>query len=198
MFFEAVAIGLLIGYIRGGRMLNIGNMHIRGWILIIVSFVLQTLPIFLSAIPVVDTYGHVISFTAMILMFVVVIINIDKKGFWLVALGALMNLLAMGFNGLLMPVNLEGFSYIGLADIVEGVKSGEVINYISLEYVSDWTQNLGKMITLPKYYPLAKVISIGDLVMSLGVFWFTQSEMLEAYHFKSRSKMVHYSINSKW
>ncbi len=43
------------------------------------SFVLQTLPIFLSAIPVVDTYGHVISFTAMILMFVVVIINIDKK-----------------------------------------------------------------------------------------------------------------------
>jgi len=198
MFFEAVVIGLLIGYIRGGRMLNIGNMHIRGWILIIASFILQTVPIFLSNISFIDTYGYVISFSAMIFMLFVVIINLDKKGFWLIALGAIMNILAMGFNGLLMPVNLEGFTYIGLADIVEGVKSGAVINYLSMESVSDWTQYLGKIISLPKYYPLAKVISLGDFLMSIGVFWFTQSEMLEAYHFKSRSKMVHYSINSKW
>lgn len=198
MFFEAVILGLLIGYVRGGRMLNIGNMHIRGWLLVIIAFVLQIVPIFLGVVPIIGNYGHVISFSAMILMLLVVCINLDKKGFWLIALGAVMNILAMSFNGLLMPVSLESMNYIGLTDVVEAVKTGQVVNYMSIQEVAHWSQYLGKTLSLPKMYPLAKVISIGDLIMSLGVFWFTQTEMLQAYHFKSRSKMVHYSANTRW
>ena len=86
MFFEAVILGLLIGYFRGGRMLNIGNMHIKGWSLIVFAFVLQILPIFFSVIPVVNESGNVISFIAMLLMVFVVMINIREKDFWIILL----------------------------------------------------------------------------------------------------------------
>lgn len=198
MFIEAIIIGLLIGFIRGGRVLNIGNMDIRGWLLVVIAFVLQMIPIFFGFISVVSSVGHYISFFAMLLMLVAVLVNVEKKGFWIIALGAIMNLAAMGFNGLLMPVSLDGLAYIGFADIVEAVKLGDVVNYISIENTSHWSLYLGKILTLPRLYPFAKIISFGDIIMSIGLFWFTQSEMIHQHHFKSRGKMVHYSINSKW
>ena len=198
MFFEAIGLGLLIGYIRGGRMLNIGNIHIRGWLMIIIAFLLQTLPIILGVIPWMSKKGPVFSFTAMVIMLMVVVLNLDKKGFWVIGFGALLNMIAMAYNGLLMPIDLNGLFAVGFQDIVESVGNGTVVNYISLDNVSHWSKFLGKTIVLPPIYPLAKVISFGDIAISIGVFWFVQSEMIQPYHFKSKSKMVHYSVNSKW
>lgn len=198
MFIEALIIAIVIGFVRGGRIVNIGNMNIRGWLLVVIAFVLQMIPIFFSTLPAVSEYGYYISFAAMVLMLLLVIINIEKKGFWLIVIGAIMNIMAMWFNGFLMPISFAGLTYIGFADIVEAVKSGDIINYISIESITHWSANLGKAIVLPRWYPFAKVISFGDIFMSIGLFWFAQSEMIQQHHFKGKSKMIHYSINSKW
>lgn len=190
MFLEAVLLGLLVGWLRGGRSLNIGALEIKGWVLIVIGFLLQTLPMLLGRMSWMARYGHIIAFATLVLVFLIVILNGEKRGFWLVAVGAVLNILTMTFHGLKMPVSLAGLKSAGHLELLDSVTNNAVINYTGLSQFSHWSDYLGKVVVLPDFYPLAQVITFGDLLMSIGLFLFVVGQMTASQFSRTKSRMV--------
>lgn len=190
MFLEAVLLGLLVGKLRGGRSLNIGNIEFKGWVLILVAFLLQTLPMLLGRMGWMARNGHILAFSTLILVFFIVVWNCDKRGFWLVALGAVFNILAMTTHGLKMPVFLGALQSAGHVELVDSIMNNAVLNYTGLVQLTGWSDYLGKVIAFPDFYPLSQVISVGDIMMSLGIFLFVSGQMTASHYSKSRGRMM--------
>jgi len=189
LFVESVVIGIIIGVVQHGSLTNIGITSIRGWYLIIAALLLSISPMFSINSPFFDDFGVYIYLFSLLVMFAVVLWNLDKKGFWIIAVGAGLNLLVIMLTDFKMPIYMEGLRIAGLDGMINGIKSGEIINYVSIESLDSWSRFMGKLIVLPKPYPLAKVISIGDLLMSLGIVFYLRGEMVKKYRF-SKSRMV--------
>ena len=115
--------------------------------------------------------------------------NIDKKGMWIILIGAILNFIVVVMNKNRMPISFDGLRLAGLENMIDDIRNGSISNYMSLDEVTNWTKHLGKYIVIPKPYPMAKVISIGDIFMSLGIIFFIQGEMLKSY-LSMKNRMV--------
>jgi hypothetical protein len=88
--------------------------------------------------------------------------NLHLRFVWVVALGGLLNLIAIVANGGVMPASRSALSDAGL-----DVRSGEFANS---DYVEDAHVGfLGDVFAIPAGWPGANVFSVGDVVMVLGV-----------------------------
>lgn len=197
MIFEALIIGLIIGFFRNGRWYNLMEIEFHGWYLIFLGAALQIIPI--AATKLTETYVVLqwAPFIGLCLIWLAVLMNFRLKGFKLMAFGAALNLLAMVAHGGKMPINLGLAEMAGINAIVESVKSGTVANLMPLEESVSVLKWLGKTIPIPRPYPLAKMISFGDLLMTFGIIYFIQGEMVY-YHFRSKGKMLKFSIKSRF
>jgi len=93
-------------------------------------------------------------------------------GIRVMAAGFLLNLLAMCANGGLMPVSPEQVASVNLTDRIEGVQLGEPVpgskgvlmapGEARLWFLSD-------IIVFPPGSPVARVVSVGDLLVLSGV-----------------------------
>ena len=197
MFFEACIIGLLIGFIRKGNVRNFSSLRIRGWYFAILAVILQ-LPIYKSElVPFAKDYILYIFIASSLLIFITLLLNIDKKGTWLILLGAILNIGVLFLNDMKMPIYMNGLELAGMVDIAEKITSGGITRFIPLENITDFTKFLGKYIVLPKPYPLAKVLSIGDVLMSIGLIVFIQGEMIRTKYKAKKTRMVILGYNSK-
>lgn len=190
MFLEAVLLGLLAGRLRGGRSLNIGSLEFKGWVFIVIGFLIQMLPMLLGRMGWMAHNGHIIAFATMVLVFFIVLLNGEKRGFRWVAAGAFLNILAMGFHGLKMPVYLPALKSSGNLQLLDSVTNSAVLNYTGLAQLSQWSDYLGKIFPLPTFYPLAQVITAGDILMSVGLFLFVMGQMTSSQHFRSKTRMM--------
>lgn len=195
MFVEAVLIGLFIGGFKGGRLSNIIDMNIRGWYLIILSLLLSFSPIFLRNFENVGNAPVFLMFLGMVVILIVLLLNLDKKGIWLIFAGGLLNVIMMAFYNFKMPVVMTGLEAPGMSSLFEGITDGTVINY-AVQESTGWLQYLSKFIVIPKPYPIAKVLSIGDVLMTIGVLWFMIGEMARP-SYSGRGKMVQYTYGSR-
>lgn len=189
MFIEGGIIGWILGKVRGGRFSNFSYVSIRAWPLIFLAFFVQISPAFtdkISALAWFQLYAYGISVGLMILL---LLVNLDKCGFKIMLVGLLLNLAAICFNTWKMPVSMEGLQLAGLQPMFEAIQSGKIANYMPLENIQHWSKYLAKFIVIPKPYPLAKVVSIGDLFITLGLILFIQREMTKN-HLHSRSRMI--------
>lgn len=197
MFIEAIILGLLIGIIRGGRVSNLQNYNIRGWYLIIVAVIVQMLPIFMKQMGFLENNLHVVGFFGLVLMIVVVFINVRVPFFPVILVGGLLNIIAMILNSFKMPVMLEKLEGAGLTDLMGSILNGSILNYSSAEGANIVAQYLGKIYAFPEIYPLASIVSIGDIIMSIGLMLSIQSIMMTTF-FKKRGSMVQFSYRSKF
>lgn len=189
MFIEGGIIGLILGKVRGGRFSNFSYLSIRAWPLIFLAFFVQISPAFtdkISALAGFQFYAYGISVGLIILL---LLLNMDKRGLKIMLVGLLLNLAAIYFNTWKMPVSMEGLQLAGLQPMLEAIRSGKIANYMPLENIHHWSKYLAKFIVIPKPYPLAKVVSVGDLFITLGLILFIQGEMTKN-HLHSRSRMI--------
>lgn len=196
MFIEAVIIGLIIGSIRKGRISNLSEIYIKGWLLIIIGALLQVAPVILYKMNILTEVASYLPFISVVIMLIVILMNMNLSGFWLLLIGTVMNLIAMGFNGFKMPVSIESLYKSGLGEMAETVLDGSIINYINMDLVDNFTKYFGKFIALPDFYPFAKVLSIGDIVLTIGIILFIQGEMMNRYYRKG--SMVKYNYNTRY
>jgi len=194
MFLEAVAIGIFIGGFKGGRLANIIDMNIRGWYLIILSVILSMSPIFLRNFEDITQMSVLLMFSSMIILLLVLVLNLDKKGTWIILLGGLFNVAIMAFNSFKMPVMMSGLESAGITSLIEGLTDGTIINYMASE-ASGIMQLFTKFIIVPKPYPFPKILSIGDIIMTVGLLKFIVGEMARS-SYSGRSKMVQYSYGT--
>ncbi len=173
MFIEVLIISLLFVKINGGSVKELEKIHIKGWKLILIGFIIQILSFFFIVLingELENWYGriHLITY---LLVTIVLLYNIEYKGFKLMAMGNIMNGIAMIFNNGKMPVYIGALNMPGLERQKALLKSGELLTH-SLVDRSFPMFFFADIISIPKPYIVPKVISIGDISLALGIIIF--------------------------
>lgn len=197
MILEAIILGVLIGIFRNGRFYNLIEVEFKGWYFVFLGAALQIIPIAFTKLTEEISFLSWAPFAGVCLIWLGVLMNHKLKGFKLLAFGAALNLLVMLLHGGKMPIHLGFAEHFGISAIVESVKSGTMANLMPFDQAHGIFKWLGKVIPIPRPYPLAKMISIGDFIISIAIVYFIQGEMV-FYHFKSKSRMLKFSIKSKY
>jgi Family of unknown function (DUF5317) len=175
LLLYAIAIGLLVGRLAGGRVRNLERVQLAWWGLALGGLVVQLV---LFAPPVADRIGaagpaiYVISTLAVL---AALMRNLELPGFTLIAIGAVANLIAILANGGAMPSDpsawlaLTGKAELPVSGFSNSVLIGPQTNF----------PFLGDVFVLPRSWPLANVFSIGDVLIGIGAAWFLIRAMRE-------------------
>jgi len=98
--------------------------------------------------------------------------NRHLQGFWLLAVGLLLNLAVIVANGGLMPISPETVAIVHgtqVEEIIEGQTIGDKNVVVPVEDTRlEW---LGDRFTVPDPWPIQFAYSLGDLFLAIGVFW---------------------------
>lgn len=158
-----IAVAILIGWSRGGRLNNLTEIRVRIWWLLIIGFGLQAAALFLPS----QRHGLAV---AMILasylpLLLFVWLNRDMAGMWIAGIGILMNFTVIALNAG-MPVMVEAIEVAGGAGIPDlGARHVVMTDTTRLPFFGD-------VIPLP-----ASVISIGDVFLAIGIGVFVEDRM---------------------
>jgi len=168
----ALILGILAGYVCGGRLRGLARLRFRWPWLVAVALVLQLAIFpFFSDRPLVPWFTeplHYLSY-AVALMFVAV--NRRLVPLWAVAAGAVLNLLPLAANRGRMPVSVDALRAAGAAPIAaELLAQGTFGNVVRMTPATHLNA-LGDRLHLPSWVPGAAAFSVGDLVISLGLAW---------------------------
>ncbi len=146
----------------GGRLGAFAEVELRSVWLVVVAFGVQVLLV--TVVPEGDTTLHrILHLSTYGLAAAFVLRNLELRFVWVIALGGLLNFVAIAANGGVMPASHSALDAAGLS-----VRSGSFAN-------SDLVENahvafLGDVFAIPAGWPGANVFSVGDAVMVLGAF----------------------------
>jgi hypothetical protein len=158
----AIPVGILVGYLLGGRLDRLAEIRFRwGWLAI--AGLLVQVVLFSGAVDglVGDGLGAVIYVASTAAVLVAVLRNVRLPGMVLVALGALANLAAIVANGGVMPTTAAASAAAGL-DPSDGFSNSAIVADPALAPLTD-------IFALPSWLPAANVFSIGDVLLGIGV-----------------------------
>jgi hypothetical protein len=162
---------MTIAILRGGRMVNLGDIHLNHWWLLPLGFVLQIGAQFVPSSS--ATWGVALILLSYVPLLLLVIINRDRPGLWLAGLGVLMNFVVIALNGG-MPVLAEaaevasGFAP-GAPEIAEGFKHVILNETSRLVFLADVIP-----IRIASY---GQVLSLGDVFLAVGLGRFVEFEL---------------------
>jgi hypothetical protein len=172
IFLYGVAIGVVAGYLLGGRVGRLVAVPLRNpWILFVALLIqLAIFPLF-SDRPLIPFGTAVLHGLSYFLVFVWLLRNLRIRPLWSIAGGASLNAIAILSNGGYMPASVAALERAGLAvtaqRLVGGGTYGNIIqmgDQTRLNFLGDW-------IALPDWIPFATVLSMGDLMIMIGLAW---------------------------
>jgi hypothetical protein len=146
----------------GGRLSALEGVRLRWVWLVVVAFAIQV--VLVTFVPDGDTTLHRVAHLLTYgLAGACVLRNLDLRFVWVVALGGLLNFIAIAANGGVMPASRGALQVAGL-----DVRSGSFANSDVVEGAR--VAFLGDIFAIPAGWPGANVFSLGDAMMLLGVF----------------------------
>lgn len=152
----AVAVGLLVGVLLGGRLRHLGTRPLRLWPFLAAGVVFQ--------LPLLDRLGAAGLLLSYACLLVFALANVHLVGMALVAIGILLNATVIALNGG-MPVHRGAIVTAGIVE--EGhVDDVHTDRKHHLEQPDDRLTALADKIPVR---PLREVVSFGDVVMAVGV-----------------------------
>lgn len=169
VLFFALAISML----RGGRLVNLGDIELKAWWLLIIALGLQVGTEWLPARPWTETAGLVMILGSFGLLMVLVVLNRSSPGMWLAGLGVLMNFTVIAVNGG-MPV-LAGAAEVASGFAVSEPDLSGSYKHILLDEGSNLTF-FADVIPL-RILSIGEVISLGDIFLALGLGVFLEHEL---------------------
>lgn len=165
MFLEAVVLGFLFAWLRGGRLKE--NLEIRGMWLAPVAFGLQLVNRLLP--PGTHLYITILSY---LLLLYLAWLNLDNQGVRFILIGMILNVVVIAANGGRIPVDLETAQGVG-------VDVEALVNQVQAKHMPLTAESrlafLGDVI--PVKYPFARIISVGDIFALIGAFLLIQDLM---------------------
>ena len=182
MFIEAIVLGFIVAFCRKGKIKNIERIEIKAWYLFLLAALIQVTVSFLKGKDMLlgteffNTYFVYVHLITYILLLVGIILNIKNKFMIFILIGMVLNFIVIFSNGGKMPVsfkNVKGYEHYGdeLPESAYDIKHSLVTENTRCVYLAD-------IIALPRSYPLAGIISIGDIFLTLGIFLFFQESMV--------------------
>lgn len=166
---ELILIALLIGWISGGKFSRLAEARIRYVWLIFVPlglYLISWTPPFVRS-PLLLGITAIIEKLSLI---VVAVFNLRLPGVKLILIGMLLNLIALSANGGMMPasedalVSAFGLDYVNKAKNAVHVRSAIMDVSCKLAFLCDIIAAKRPFVLIPAVY------SVGDLVMSVGIF----------------------------
>ena len=164
-------LSMTIAILRGGRMVNLGDIHLNHWWLLPLGFIIQIgaqyLPNSAAA------WGVALILLSYVLLLLLVIINRDRPGLWLAGLGVLMNFVVIAFNGG-MPVLAEA------AEVASGFAPGAPVIAEGFKHVV--LNETSRLVFLADVIPIrianiGQVLSLGDVFLAVGLGRFVEFEL---------------------
>lgn len=171
----AVILGLAVGFLTGGRLRHAAQVRLRYLPLLVGALVVQVLifSAILGTRDIVHRVGPYIYIGTLIVTLFVMVMNRRIPGMWIIALGALLNALVITANGGFMPSPEDALREAGrLDEVLEDEREQEDGSYVlSNSTIADDDTRLlflGDVLAIPEGWPLANVISIGDILIAIG------------------------------
>src|SRR5215210_4617225 len=147
--------------VAGGRLSRLSEVEIRGLWLVVVAFGVQVLLV--TVLPAGDETLHRVAHVfTYFLAGACILMNLDLRFMWVVALGGLFNFVAIATNGGVMPASRSALDAAGLDPSSEFANS-DLVRHPHVGF-------LGDVFAIPAGWPGANVFSVGDAVMVLGAF----------------------------
>ena len=182
MVLEILGLSLIIGKIKGGKIKNLSQIHIKGWYVFLLGFILELISLWIFANKTgnianmfIDNFLIIQTLIYTLLIFTLGL-NINKKGIKTIIIGNLLNFIPIISNNGRMPVSKTALIKSNLFTQLKLLEKGKILTHVLAEnntrfyYLSD-------IISISKPYPFPKIISIGDILIGIGIFLLIQFHM---------------------
>jgi hypothetical protein len=156
----AIPIGLIAGWLRGGRLDGLADIRFRLAPLAIAALLVQIALFSPLADGLTAEAGRAIYVGSTAIVLLVVVVNLRLTGVALVVIGAGSNLAAILANGGLMPARPEALATVGAG--IGAHTNSAIVGHPSLEPLTD-------IFATPGWLPLANVFSVGDVLIGVGI-----------------------------
>jgi len=185
MFIEAVILGIIIGLIRHGKVSRLSYMNFNMSFLIYISATLY-ISIIVMNLGLLD-YSSFLYTAFLIISYILIgiflIFNIEIKFMFVPLIGLFTNLLCFIVNGFKFPLSSFAVSELYGTEMYDLLINGKIKFYIPADNAV--LSFLGNVIYINKY----KVISIGDIIISIGIVLVIQSIVSDKY-MRNKSKIT--------
>lgn len=166
-------VSLAIAVLRGGRLVNLGDIELRGWWLLLVALLLQLGTNWLPDETWSPTAGLAMMLMSFGLLMVMVLLNRSAPGMWITGIGVLMNFIVIALNGG-MPV-LAGAAEVASDFTVSEPDLSSSFKHVPLDESSVLTF-FADVIPI-RLAGVAEVISLGDVFLALGLGVYLEHEL---------------------
>jgi hypothetical protein len=148
--------------VAGGRLSRLESLEIRGLRLAAAAFAIQV--VLVTVVPegneTVHRIAHVLTY---FLAAACILRNLHLRFMWIVALGGLLNFIAIAANAGVMPASRSALETAGLDPASGQFANSDLVTGANVAF-------LGDVFAIPAGWPGANVFSAGDAVMVLGAF----------------------------
>jgi hypothetical protein len=168
-----IFLALAIAVLRGGRLVNLGDIELKAWWLLFVALGLQIGTRFLPKESWSEGVGLAMVLFSFALLMVLVLLNRSKPGMGIAGLGVLMNFVVIAANGG-MPV-LPGAAEVASGFTVSDPDLSGTFKHVLLDDSSHLTF-FADVIPL-RFAGIGEVISLGDIFLALGLGVFLEHEL---------------------
>lgn len=176
MYLDIIAWGIIAGWIRGGKVANLGNLPVKGlWAILFLGLLELYIKNTQTADRLLVNKTLIMSFYCII--FLLLVINRKIAGVNFLLAGLALNFLVMAANGGRMPVSEWAVNAAGLAEYLPELYAGTASRHFLLTESTN-LKCLADIIPLPPPYPLAKVLSLGDVILFIGIIKIVAKGML--------------------
>ena len=110
MLIEGIIIGIVTGYLRGGRLRRLANLNLKAYYLLFIAVIIEiTLNYVLinHRDIILEAYSLIVVVIQYLLIFVFVGLNLNKPYTWLIGTGVLLNFIVIVANFGAMPVSSQ-------------------------------------------------------------------------------------------
>jgi len=156
----AIPIGIVAGYLLGGRLDRLGQVRFRWAPLALLGLAVQVALFSDPLAEAVSATGPAIYVASTAVVLAAVLRNLAIPGVAIIAIGAASNLVAIVANGGYMPADPGALAVAG--GIGPGYSNSSVVSDPALAFLTD-------VFATPAWIPFANVFSIGDVLIGIGV-----------------------------
>jgi len=168
-----IFLALAVAVLRGGRLVNLGDIELAAWWLLFIALGLQLGTNYLPAEDWSEWVGLSMVLLSFALLMIMVILNRSAPGMWIAGLGVLMNFVVIAVNGG-MPV-LAGAAEVASGFTVASPDLSTSFMHVPLDETSRLTF-FADVIPL-RLLGIGEVISVGDIFLALGLGSFLEHEL---------------------
>jgi hypothetical protein len=186
MVLEGLIIGILIGYIRKGELNRLGDISIKGKTFIIISLLIQMSFLLLNTglLDLKFNYYEIVLIVSYIFILIALIMNWKIKYIPVVFIGALLNLISFIYNGFNIGITSNTAEIVFSSEIFQLLAQGDIKLF---KIIQDSKFYLGGFIPWNRMLVFPSAVSIGDIVIFIGIIFSVQNLMIVRSRFNRNS-----------